>query len=348
MMINVLRQAPAVFILLMLLIAPNALSDYSEHPEAKAFVDKMVAEHDFSQEELVALLSEAQKQQKILDAIARPAEKTKEWFEYRKIFIQESRIAQGVKFWQENSENLVRAAERFGVAPEIIVSIIGVETRYGRHKGGYRVLDALTTLGFDYPPRAKFFRGQLEQFLLMVREQDQDAKVLMGSYAGAMGYGQFIPSSFRAYAVDFDGDGKVDIWENTADAIGSVANYFREHRWQTDKPVVARVRIDENYDKSLLNSRGRPQHTLADLKAKGFVPVDQHSAQMKAMPLMFVGDNGKEFWVGFDNFYVITRYNRSHLYSMAVWELSQEIKARYDSQRSAMESSMATPANPDV
>jgi len=302
---------------------------------AVEFARGMETEHGYDQQKILGLLAKAEKKQSILDAISRPAEKTKKWFEYRKIFLQETRINQGVEFWQANLETIARAADRFGVAPEILVSIIGVETRYGRYTGKYRVLDALTTLGFDYPRRGKFFRGQLEQFFLMVREQNHDPLTLSGSYAGAMGYGQFIPSSYRAYAVDFDGDQVVDIWQNPVDAIGSVANYFRAHKWKTGEPVLIRARIRDGYDKDVLNSKSRPEYTLEELELKGFSPVEtDFDETTKVIPLMFIGDSGKEFWMGFDNFYVITRYNRSHLYSMAVWQLSQEIKRKYEKIKS--------------
>lgn len=309
------------------LISPSAMGDYSQHEETEGFVTRMVTEHQFEKAEVLTLLSRAKKQQSILDAIARPAEKTKEWFEYRDIFIQQSRIDQGVEFWHDNQKTIDRAAAEYGVAQEIIVAIIGVETRYGRHAGKYRVLDALATLGFDYPKRGKFFRSELEHFLLLAREQKRDPLGLTGSYAGAMGYGQFIPSSYRAYAVDFDGDDIIDIWQNPSDAIGSVANYFKRHHWQENKPVLARIRINEGYDKALLNSKAKPKLTLKELESKGFSLVNLAvNDDAKAMPLMVVGDHGKEFWMGFDNFYVITRYNRSHLYAMAVWQLSQRIK----------------------
>lgn len=306
-------------------------ADYSQHPEASAFIDKMVKEHNFTKDYIVDILTQAEKKQAILDAISRPAEKTLEWFEYRKIFLGESRIAQGVEFWQENLSTLKKAEKEFGVPASIIVAIIGVETRYGRHAGGYRVIDALSTLGFDYPPRSTFFRSELENFFLLVREQKQDPLQLTGSYAGAMGYGQFIPSSFRHYAVDFDGDSIADIWANPVDAIGSVANYFNAHKWQTGQPVVTRARIADHYDKDILNQKNKPDMSLKTLKDKGFTPVgDGYDKDAEATPLMYVGDYGKEFWLGFDNFYVITRYNRSHLYAMAVWQLSEEIRLRYE------------------
>ncbi len=315
-------------------------ADYSDHPGAEAFTQKMVSEHKFSEKEVRSLLAQADRQESILEAISRPAEKTKEWFEYRDIFIQESRIKQGLEFWNEHKATIQRASEEMGVAPEIIVAIIGVETRYGRHAGKYRVLDALATLGFDYPKRGKFFLGQLEHYMLMTREQEQDPLLLKGSYAGAMGYGQFIPSSYRAYAVDFDGDNKVDIWNNPVDAIGSVANYFKAHKWKNGQPVLARARISDGYDKSILNEKSKPKYSLSELSEKGFrlaspkdenkkgFAADSFSSERKAIPLVYVGDHGKEFWLGFNNFYVITRYNRSHLYAMAVWELGEKIRQR--------------------
>lgn len=312
------------------LFASAVQADYTSNETAQAFIDKMVSEHNFDRAYVTGILAQAEKKQSILDAISRPAEKRLEWFEYRKIFLGESRIQQGVEFWQENVETLKRAEKTYGVPAEIIVAIIGVETRYGRHAGNYRVVDALSTLGFDYPPRAKFFASELEHFFLLTREQKQDPLSLNGSYAGAMGYGQFISSSYRHYAVDFDRDGVADIWKNPVDAIGSVANYFSEHKWKTGAPVFARARIEKKYDADLLNSKSRPSLTLAQLHSKGYVPVEHgYKSDQKALPLMYVGQYGKEFWLGFDNYYVITRYNRSHLYAMAVWELSEEIKSAY-------------------
>ncbi|MBU2987007.1 lytic murein transglycosylase B [Saccharophagus degradans] len=311
--------------------SPLALADYSEHPEAKAFIAKMVNEYGLSEKEVVRILKDANKQQSILDAIARPAEKTKPWFEYRNIFLGESRITQGVEFWAENADTLAKASKEFGVPEQIIVAIIGVETRYGRHAGSYRVIDALTTLGFDYPPRSTFFAKELENFLLLTTEQKQNPLALKGSYAGAMGYGQFMPSSYRAYAVDFDGDKKADIWNNPKDAIGSVANYFRAHKWQTGEPVMVRARIAEGYDESILDSRSRPSLTATEVAAKGFTPVDvEIPGDTKVMPIAYDGEKGKEYWLGYDNFYVITRYNRSHMYARAVWELSEEILYRHN------------------
>lgn len=309
------------------LVSGIVFADYSAHPAAKAFTKKMVKDHGFDANEITGWLKQANKQQKIIDAISRPAEKTKEWHEYRDIFIQAKRIDLGVEFWKEHEATLARAEKTFGVNAEIIVAIIGVETYYGKHAGTYRVLDALTTLGFDYPPRAAFFEKQLEEYFLLAREQGVALDSLKGSYAGAMGYGQFIPSSYRAYAVDFDNDGKVDIWNNPVDAIGSVANYFKVHKWQKGQPVFAPAIAANTFDRTLLNSKKKPSSSVKALNEIGFAPRNRNTNQdALAVPLRYVGKQGEEFWLGFENFYCITRYNRSHLYARAVWTLSEEIK----------------------
>lgn len=314
-------------VVILLFGASSAFADYSKHPEAKAFVKKMVKEHGFQAEEITVWLEKANKQQKIIDAISRPAEKTKEWFEYKNIFIQPERIEKGLEFWEAHKATLARAEETYGVNTEIIVAIIGVETYYGKHAGTYRVLDALTTLGFDYPPRATFFAKQLEEYFLLAREQGIAVDSLKGSYAGAMGYGQFIPSSYRAYAVDFDKDGKVDIWNNPVDAIGSVANYFKVHKWKKGEPVFAPAIAANTFDRERLNSKDRPSVSVKKLNEIGFAPQDRSVNQdALAVPLLYVSEKGEEFMLGFDNFYCITRYNRSHLYARAVWTLSEKLR----------------------
>lgn len=307
----------------------TAFANYKSHPEASEFIDRMVKEHQFDRKHLETLLGKAEKKQAILEAIARPAEKTKPWFEYRRIFLDQDRIDQGVVFWRENSDTLKEVSETYGVEPAIIVAIIGVETRYGRQMGNYRVIDALTTLGFDYPPRATFFRGQLEQAFLLAREQKQDLLELKGSYAGAMGFGQFIPSSYRHYARDHDGDGFADIWTNRQDAIASVANYFKAHGWQTGHPVTQKASIKGTVDPALVNTAARPELTLKELQQKGVTLADAPAGDIPAVLLSYEQENGPEYWLGFNNFYVITRYNRSHMYARAVWELSQAITAAH-------------------
>lgn len=302
-----------------------AQADYSQHPELSGFISKMTSEHGFDTDSLYELFSQVERKESILEAIARPAERVLTWAEYQDIFLQDSRIKGGVNFWRENAEPLQRAYQTYGVAPEIIVAILGVETRYGQHKGNHRVMDALATLGFDYPPRADFFRKELEHFLILSREQKQDPLSLTGSYAGAMGYGQFMPSSYRAYAVDFDGDGLIDIWNNSTDAIGSIANYLARHGWQRDGVIVSRARIAENYRSEMLTKGLALNHRVGDLRAGGFEPLQQLDDDHRAMAFCLAGKQGAEFWLGLKNFEVITRYNRSQLYAMAVYQLGEAI-----------------------
>ncbi|WP_288132724.1 lytic murein transglycosylase B [Microbulbifer sp.] len=303
--------------------------DHGENAQALAFVDRMVEEHNFDRETLMKLMRESKRKDSILKAIKRPAEKAKPWNEYRKIFLTSARISGGVDFWDKNAEALKAAEEKYGVPPELIVAIIGVETRYGGNMGSYRVLDALSTLAFNYPRRSQFFTKELENFLLLTRDQNVDPTTLNGSYAGAMGFGQFMPSSYRHYAVDFNGDGKVDIWTDTEDAIGSVANYFAEHGWKAGEPITVITQPLPNADMTVVNDDLKPKWTVGQLAEKGFPTTAQVTKDMPANVFSLNTDNGKQFWIGLNNFYVITRYNHSRLYAMAVYELGQEIiKAR--------------------
>ena len=321
----VFKYLAASFIAIISIASCTVLAgDYAGNAQVQAFAQRMAEQHGFDAAKVATLLGKANRQQSILDAIARPAEKSKPWYQYREIFLDDQRISGGVAFWRQHQEALARAEETFGVSPEIIVAIIGVETRYGSVTGNYRVLDALTTLGFDYPPRADFFSRELEQFLLLTREQQQNPLRLKGSYAGAMGYGQFMPSSYRAYATDFDGDQSVDIWSNPVDAIGSVGNYFKVHGWQAGAEVMIPVRVSEGYAEHLVNQVKKPHLGLKQLSAAGFDAAYADPSR-KAIPLSYESRQGQEFWLGFQNFYVITRYNHSPLYARAVWELSREI-----------------------
>lgn len=311
----------------------QASADYTDRDDVKAYIDELVSEHEFDRDAVTAVLAQAERKQSILDAISRPAERAKRWDEYRKIFVTETRTEQGVEFWQQNESAISEASMRYGVAPEIIVAIIGVETRYGRNTGSFRVVDALATLGFDYPKRSKFFRKELTQFLLLAREEQKDPLTLKGSYAGAMGYGQFIPSSFRAYAVDFDGDGIRDIWDNKRDAIGSVANYFDEHGWRGNAPVMLYATLTKPEADELANQGLDLKHTLVSLEDAGVqiegIP-DGTPADTRAALFRLVLEDGEKYFVGLHDFYVITRYNRSHMYSLAVHQLSQVIKEARD------------------
>lgn len=313
-----------------LTLSAGAAADYSKHPLAPAFVDEMVKQHGFTAEEINHWLSKAQKRQPILDSIARPAEKSKTWKEYRPIFIIPMRVTNGVGFWRENREALARAEKEYGVPAEVIVSIIGVETNYGKNTGSWFVIDALSTLAFDYPPRAPFFRSELVNYFILTREQKHDPLEFKGSYAGAMGYGQFMPSSYRNFAVDFNGDGFTDIWKSPTDAIGSVANYFKKHGWQPGKSVVVPAKLTRARDKVLANNDFNkvvpPQLNVSDWKKVGVAPLTQLAADFPAIAIEFEGAKGLEYWFGLQNFYTITRYNRSPMYAMAVYDLSLEIK----------------------
>ena len=278
-------------------------SDYLSHPEANALIDELVNEHGFDKNFVQEVLSNAEKKQKIIDSISKPAEFTWTWDRYKKLFIEEKRIKNGKLFINKNLKTLQRAEKDFGVPKEIITAIIGVETRYGKIQGSYRVIDSLLTLGFDYPRRSKFFREELVNFFLLTRENELDILDIKGSYAGAMGYGQFISSSYRAYAIDYDGDEKADLYNSVDDVIGSVANYLYVHGWKREGDIV--------YESFPNNVR------------KVFNPS---SGLSKFIPLSF-NEDGKDLnFIGDDNFIAITKYNISHFYAMAVYYLSEELK----------------------
>jgi peptidoglycan lytic transglycosylase B len=295
-----------------------------------AFVDKMVAEHGFDRDALSATLRSATIDQSILDAIARPAERVVPWYEYRAIFVNEARIAAGTRFWAEHAGTIQSISERYGVAPEMLVAIIGVETYFGQRTGKYRVLDSLATLAFAYPPRAKFFSGELEQFLLLTREEGLDPKTPMGSYAGAMGAGQFIPSSFRTFAVDADGDGKRDIWNDWADVLGSVANYFKKSGWKTGEPVADPATRSAAWSGPEPSNALELAETVGSLEKQGYVfsTSEPNDAPAAAFALE-ASASSSEFWIGYHNFKVITRYNRSPKYALAAHQLGQAIRSSY-------------------
>jgi membrane-bound lytic murein transglycosylase B len=317
----------SLFLIAVLLgLGPAYASTPDPADEQRTFIDRMVAEHGFQRASLTALLAQARREQSILDAISRPAE-AMPWWRYRKIFLTDARAEGGVAFWQENAAQLQQAADYFGVAPEIIVAIIGVETFYGRHTGKYRVIDALSTLGFHYPKRGKFFRSELGQFLLLAREEGLDPTEPLGSYAGALGRPQFISSSYRNFAVDFDGDGKRDIWHNNADVIGSVANYFARHGWQRGESIVFRAATSTPLADGLAQSDSRPSRTLGELRKAGIRAADGQADATPASLFALEEQQGESHWVGLKNFYVITRYNHSNLYAMAVYQLSRRILA---------------------
>ncbi|WAE64188.1 lytic murein transglycosylase B [Stutzerimonas sp. R40042] len=309
---------------------PLQAADYVG-PNVDEFVAEMTRDYGFASEQLHELFAKAERKQAILDAISRPAERVKPWKEYRPIFLTDSRVAQGVDFWRENEAALARAESEYGVPAEIIVAIIGVETFYGRNTGSHRVIDALSTLGFDYPPRQPFFRQQLKEFLLLTREEQVDPLTLKGSYAGAMGLPQFMPSSFRAYAVDFDSDGHIDIWNNPTDAIGSAASYFKQHGWAAGEPVVARAKVSGERFEEGLTVGLESQKNAGEMRALGWQFDKSVANETAVTAFRLEGADGDEYWLGLPNFYVITRYNRSVMYAMAVHQLSQQLaEARGD------------------
>ena len=291
-----------IFLIYFLLI-PLAYSDYFSHPGSKEIIDELIETYNFDEEYVNQVFKNASKQQKIIDSISTPAEFTWTWDRYKKLFIEDKRIKNGKKFIQDNLNSLERAEKEFGVPKEIIVSILGIETRYGKIMGNYRVIDSLMTLGFDYPRRADFFKDELIKFFLLTRENDLNIYEIKGSYAGAMGYGQFISSSYRAYAVDFDEDNSIALFNSVDDAIGSIANYLKVHGWKKNGTIVY---------------KSKPNNVRNIYKP--------HNSLSKFIPLSF-NENGKDvYFIGDDNFVAITKYNRSHFYAMAVYYLSEEFK----------------------
>ena len=307
-------------------LAPAAGS-LAARPQVQAFIREMVAKYHFDGKQLYAAFSRAHAQPSIIDAMNRPAE-AKPWYAYREIFLTPKRVQGGAQFSRTYRAALERAERIYGVPAEVIVAIIGVETSYGGNTGKYKVLEALSTLAFDYPRRADYFRKELEDYLLLTRAEGIDPLSIKGSYAGAMGLGQFMPSSYLRYAVDFDGDGHRDLWNNPVDAIGSVANYLSKNGWQRGEPVTLRVQVDGQPYRELISSKAqRPTRSVLSFRQQGIIiPAGVVNDAQKAILLELQGGNSPEYWFGFDNFYVITRYNQSPLYAMAVYQLSQTIR----------------------
>ena len=303
----------------------------AEHPGTDEFVERAVSEYGLEEAEVRAMLAEAEYKQSIIDAISRPAE-GKPWHEYRKIFLTDKRINEGIDFWVENQALITAASQKFGVDEEIIVSIIGVETFYGRITGSYRTIDALTTLGLYYPQnlssdRSEFFSKELMQFMQLAKQENLPQTETTGSYAGAMGMGQFMPSSYLEYAVDFDEDGSRDLWRSTADVVGSVANYLHRHGWQAGEPITTRARASKEAAFSEISSSSyKPSISVAEWQDRGFKSTTELPADMPAGVIKLVQEDRDSYWLVFKNFYVITRYNRSPRYAMAIFDLSQEIK----------------------
>ncbi|MBA3564389.1 MAG: lytic murein transglycosylase B, partial [Gammaproteobacteria bacterium] len=284
----------------------------------------MSREHGFETEALQTLFEQVESQPKIIEAISRPAERVKPWHEYRDIFLTEKRIHAGADFWRDQAGDVGAVACHSGVPPEILVAVLGVETFYGRTTGSYRVIDALSTLAFDYPPRSDFFRRELGEFLLLSREEAVEPTSISGSYAGAMGPPQFMPSSYREYAIDSSADGRRDLFADWRDVLGSIANYLALHGWRADEPVATPVVSSGSLRLDPAENRLALGDTVAGLRAKGLEFETELPGDAPAMVVALEGDDGIEYWVGFNNFYVITRYNRSVMYALAVHQLGQE------------------------
>ena len=318
--------------------APNSAPgspSFADDPAVIEFAHDLETRHGFKAEELISQFAQARPNATVLKLIQPPSSPLqRSWERYRPRFLNERRIDGGVRFWQENEGQLAKATALYGVPPEIIVAIIGVETEYGRNMGGFRVFEALSTLAFDYPPRAEFFRTELEQFLLLARENSLDPLTVKGSFAGAIGIPQFMPGSQRRYAVDFDGDQRIDLANSVDDAIGSVARFLEQHGWQTGQPVAIAAMTSGTPDAELLQAGLRPSLKVGDLADKGIRANIDPQATAALIDLVSPGKE-TEYWLGFENFYVITRYNRSSFYAMSVFQLAEEIRGRMCARQSA-------------
>jgi membrane-bound lytic murein transglycosylase B len=304
--------------------------DYSNRADVAAFIEQMASRSDYSEQELIEIFSTVKKQDHLFDLLNRPAEKELQWYQYRPIFIKQKRIDLGVKFWRQHQQLLSEVSTKTGVPEQIIIAIIGVESFYGIYKGKDPVLDSLVTLAFDYPKRGSFFIRELEQFLLLVKEQNLNPGELRGSYAGAMGMPQFISSSYRSYAVDYDNDGKVNLFDSVADVTASVANYFVKHGWRANEAIAGPLTALENNTVDKLAPGVKPVYKWSDLAQSGLRSKTEFDPDTEVALVKLEQKNHAEYWAGLQNFYVITRYNHSELYAMAVYQLSLLIKARME------------------
>ena len=304
--------------------------NYAAREDVVHFIGEMVERHDFGKKELTELFRRARRQGSVLRAMTPPADAPqRSWQAYRALFVNPQRIDAGAQFWSRNDKVLARAAAEYGVPGEVIAAIIGVETAYGRNLGTYRVIDALATLAFDFPRRAEYFRGELEHFLLYARDAGVDVFSVKGSYAGAIGIPQFMPGSYRRFAVDFDGDGRADLAGSAADAIGSVANFLREHGWRRGEPALAAARVEDDRWRTLADAGIKPVYLAGDLAGFGVSSDMELPADMPcALIELETPGEASEFQLGMNNFYAVTRYNRSSFYAVSVLELARELAAR--------------------
>jgi len=313
--------------------------DYAGYPAAARLTDKLVREKGFKRTDLEWILARVERQQRILNLVSRPNSKrsprpTGVWTRYRAKFLTPDNISKGIDFWRRYGKVLRRAQARYGVPPEYVVAIIGIETRYGGYMGKHRVIDALATLAFDYPRRSKFFTGELESFLIMARDEGLDPFGPRGSYAGAMGWGQFMPSSFHRWAVDFDGNGRRDLW-NPIDAIGSVANYFASHGWREGEPVAVRASAN-GAGAGAMKTGFDTSYSLAALRRHGItVPAGLNDRERVSL-IKLDAAGGYQYWLGLKNFSVITRYNHSSYYAMAVHQSARALRSRQSPSEEAV------------
>ena len=310
-----------------LLMSSTARSLDTSRPDVQAFIAELVKNDGFQQAYLTAVFAGVESKQGILDAMSRPAEKVKPWSEYRKIFLTPRRISAGVDFFREHEAKLRAITAKTGVPAEVIAAILGVETFYGTRTGTYRAVDSLATLAFDYPPRNTFFRGELRQLFLLAREEQLDVSTLVGSYAGALGPPQFIPSSYRSFAVDGSGDGRRDLLQNWDDIMASIANYFAEHHWQRGQPIATRAEFAREAVRPTGPTELVLKDTVGSLARQGVQFTTDLPATAPALLVTLQGEDGDEYWVGFQNFFAITRYNHSAMYALAVYQLSEAIGA---------------------
>ena len=318
-----------IFLLFLAFLSTGcATIPYVQRPDVQAFVDKMDTQHGFDRAKLCAIFSQTHPDPCIMKMMQKPAEqrpKTMLWYQYRAIFLTPERAQAGARFWRQNAEALAAAEKCYGVPAQIIVAIVGVETQYGKHKGDFKVMNTLTNLAFDYPRRAKFFKNELEQYLLFTGEQHLNPLDLQGSYEGAMGLPQFMPSSCRTYGVDFSGGHHMDLVNNSADAIASIGNYFKTHGWQTGMPVAVRANVTSNNALHFVRKSLKPYWSMSYLASYGITPQKQVGSENLSTLMVFDVESGSQYWMGFKNFYVISRYNSSRYYAMAVYQLSEKI-----------------------
>lgn len=308
---------------ILLLSQPAFAIRFSQQEDVQAFFKILVEEHQFDKQQLVTWFDQIHYQESIIKALYRPAEKTKTYQSYKPMFVSEATLSKGEAFYKEHQSAFDRAEKEYGVPSEVILSIIAIESRFGKNQGSFRVIDALATIGFFDPKRERYFKKELKEFLLFVRKEGISPFDVMGSYAGAMGYTQFMPSSLRAYAVDFDKDGHTDIWNNPVDAIGSVANYFRKHRWQEGRDVTIQANVSGDQFESALSNKLKLSTTVGETASLGWTPILPMNDDEPVLPFKIETEQGMEYWYGLKNFYVITRYNHSLVYAMTVHHLSQ-------------------------